>query len=177
MRPARRPRARAQHSKSIHSLPPSPPLPQVPFLAQYRKSQCGELLSLRTADEPWFTGDGRDALAAANPRFEDGTIQARALRLLLNAFLPAQPCVLHLAAFRFCRCLCAAATRLAALSPSLEPSTPARRPRQPATHPQPKHRKIARWDALWAVAEWGLRYLDLHDTVLKRQKVRARGGA
>ncbi|KAI8473488.1 MAG: hypothetical protein J3K34DRAFT_518962, partial [Monoraphidium minutum] len=38
---------------------------------------------------------------------------------------------------------------------------------------QPKHRRIRRWDVLWTVAEWGLRYIEMYDLISKRTKAYA----
>ena len=45
---------------------------EVPLVAMYRKEQCGELLSLRSSDEPGFTGD--DGMEGTQ-RYPQGTVQ------------------------------------------------------------------------------------------------------
>jgi hypothetical protein len=45
----------------------------------FRKELAGELLAMRTQDEPLYTG--ADPSVPHNPRFEDGTIQVFDRRL------------------------------------------------------------------------------------------------
>lgn len=49
---ARRSAPPPAHPLVAPALPPLPPCPQIPFIAQYRKEVCGELLAMRSSDEP-----------------------------------------------------------------------------------------------------------------------------